>query len=374
MMTQKIGILTFSYSSNPGSVLQAYALQEVVSKHFSCDAHIINYHKEEAGKPIIGKTVFCPPFRNWTPKNIFKWIARIIEYPSRMKPYKKFFNTYYNGYPSKRVYRKDLIDLEPQYDKFIVGSDQVWNFNSCNVDETFFLDFVNDSNKKISYAASMGGYEIPSNKRDELKQLINKFKNISVREDFSVKTILDLTGKKADLVLDPSMLLESSHYLNISKKPKEKKYVLLYLRESSLELETIAKEYAQKNNLSLVKILKHKKFSKKGILGKTISPREWLGYMSNAEYVFTNSFHGICFSIIFCRQFYVYLLKQVSTQTNPRMQSILSMFELEDRMIQHKIENGLDIDYSKINMIKNNMREKSFNYLRNSLEGDACLC
>ncbi len=369
-MKQKIGLLTFSYSSNPGSVLQAYALQQTLCQKMSCDVHIINYQKQQAGKPIIGKTVFMMPLRNWTPKNIVKWTLRIIEHPIRMRPYKKFFKQFYNGYPAKRCLRKELPSLEEKYDKFIVGSDQVWNFGSWNVDETYFLDFVKDNSKKISYAASLGNTEIPEAKRDVAQKLISEFSAISVRESASVDTITNLTGKHATLVLDPSLLLDKEHYIKLATIPKQKKYVLLYLREDSPELEASAKKFADGLGLGFVKILKHWKCSANGRPSKGLSPQQWLGYISEADYVITNSFHGICFSIIFEKEFYVDLLKKVSTLTNPRMVCVLELFGLQNRNFK-AIENPncLErIDYKTVNAVKQDMKEKSLAYLENSLK------
>jgi len=367
MSGKKVGILTFSYSSNPGSVLQAYALQKTLSERFDCDAHIINYHKLEAGKPIIGETVFCKPLRSWTPKNVIKWTLRILEYPFRMKTYKKFYKKYYKGYPTKRITRENLKDLNEQYDKFVVGSDQVWNFGSCNVDETYFLDFVSDNSKKISYAASLGSSTIPAEKLDVFKNLVSEFSHIAVREPSSVDIIRELTQKEAKLVLDPSLLLEKEQYLEMAVAPKQKDYVLLYLREDSAELEKVAKRFAKAKNLEFIKIHRHRKSLKNGIPGEAVSPNEWLGYMSNAKYVFTNSFHGICFSLIFEREFYVDLLKKISVKTNTRMQALLSMFGLDARLVDENLENLDKIDYSKVNAIKKEMQQFSFDYLNEAI-------
>ena len=368
MNNKKVGILTFSYSSNPGSVLQAYALQRVLSDQLMCDAHIINYHKEEAGKPKLGKNVFYGPLRNWTPKNIVKWIARIMEYPSRMRPYKRFFKKYYDGYPTKRCLREELGSLESIYDKFVVGSDQVWNFNSGNVDETFLLDFVKDDSKKVSYAASFGNSEIPADKREVASELLSKFHSISVRESSGIDIVLELTKRSATLVLDPSLLLEKEQYLSMSKPPKQKNYVLLYLREECKELEAVARSFADSKGLEFVKILKHRKCLKNGTPGGAISPHEWLGYMSNSSYVFTNSFHGICFSIIFERQFFVDLLRANRSETNPRMQSVLALFGLDTRLISGNPNEIENIDYEMVNLRKAEMQKESLEYLRRSIE------
>jgi len=367
---KKVGILTFSYSSNPGSVLQAFSLQQNISKMDSVEAQIINYQKTKAGKPVIGKTVFEPPCSKWKLKQVIEWTARIIAHPIRMHKYEKFFNKYYKGYPQRPITRDELIDIEKNYDCFVVGSDQVWNYGSYNVDDTHFLDFVKDDKKKISYAASFGRNGVPENKIEDAKRFISDFSYISVREKCGVDIVSELTGKNAELVLDPSLLTDKREYREFEKIPFAKKYVFLYLREDSKELTKYADKLAKLKGLKVIKVVKHWMYGLNGRPIYAVGPQEWLGYMDNASYVITNSFHGICFSVIFEKEFFVGLLKNVSVETNPRISEILELFEIKDRYIDENYDftEIKPLDYCRINENKELMKKQSLDYLYNAVK------
>ena len=372
-MSKKIGILTFSFSTNPGSVLQAYALQETIADMGDYAPHIINYQKTAAGKPVMGKTVFCGPLGQWTPKKVFLWIKYLVAYPLRVGKYTKFFNKYYRNYPDERCFRDQLPALESQYDKFVVGSDQVWNFGSYSVDDTYFLDFVKDDFKKISYAASFGSAGVPEGMEEKAAQYISAFSSIAVRESHGVDVVKELTDRDATQVLDPSLLLDGERYESMAIPPKCKgRYVMLYLREESSRLEAYAHKLADQYGIKVVKVLKHWKCNRKGKPVHALSPQEWLGYMGGAQFVVTNSFHGICFSMIFEKQFFVDFLKSVSVATNPRMQSVMRLFGLENRDIDTNADVSVlePIDYEMVNAIRAEQKALSLKYLKNALEKD----
>ncbi len=369
---KKVGILTFSYSSNPGSVLQAYALQNTISSISGFDASIINYTKTRAGKPVFGKTVFFGPVKSWSISKIIKWIICIMAYPLRMRKYEKFFKKNYNHYSSDMYTREDLPDVEKKYDIFVVGSDQVWNFGSPQVDTTHFFDFVKDGSKKISYAASFGQVGVPEEKREIVKELISDFSAISVREPDGVNIVSELTGRQATWVLDPSLLLDKQQYHKLAKKPKQKGYVFLYLREDSPRLMEFSEKLAESQGLTVIKVLNHW-LCKDGKPLIALGPNEWLGYMENADYIVTNSFHGICFSVIFERQLFVDRLKGAASSTNPRIEGMLKQFELTNRSIDSfESINSLEaIDYNLVNAIKSRRKEESLHFLKEALERSA---
>ena len=350
--------------------MQAYVLQQTISGFDGYNATIINYQKTHAGKPIIGKTVFCKPLKSWTPKRILSWTTRILAHPIRMRKYEKFFKKFYFNYSSTPLQKCDLENIQHNYDVFVVGSDQVWNMRSPNVDTTHFLDFVNESKKKVSYAASLGSAKIPEVFHSTLKDLISDFSAISVRERESVKTVFDLTGKEAKWVLDPSLLWNKEQYECLVGNKKNYKYVFLYLRESSPKLEKFAHNLAKAHGLKVVKVSRHWKCNKKGKERFAVGPHEWLAYMKNAEYIVTNSFHGICFSITFEKEFFVDLLKGGASHTNTRMESLLEQFNLKTRGIDSvtDLSDIKKIDYAEVAKIKEERKQYSLNYLKEALD------
>lgn len=367
---KKIGILTLSYSSNGGSVMQAFALQKTISS-LGYDASIINYTKTHYGKPVIGKNVFTKPIKNWTPKNILNWSARILMHPTKMKKYERFFREYYNGFSQHPYQRSELNLLNDVYDKFVVGSDQVWNYGSPQVDDTYFLDFVTDSSKKIAYAPSFGQKNIPEEKRENASKFISDFYSISVREPNGLDIVSELTSRKATWVLDPSLLLDKQEYHKLSAPPKKSGYVYLYLKQESKRLEEFANKLASAKGLTVIKMLNHWLCGKNGKPKSAVGPHEWLGYIENADYVITNSFHGICFSIIFEKNFYVNFLKQTTTSTNSRLEGMLQQFNLSKRSIDEVEDiNSLEsIDYTSVNKFRARRKEESLSYLKKALEG-----
>ncbi len=369
---KKVGILTFSYSSNGGSVMQALALQRTISSIEGYEASIINYTKTHYCKPIIGRDVFCKPLRSWTPKNVIHWIARIVAHPLKMRKFEKFFSKYYNNFSNRSYSREDLVALNDLYDSFVVGSDQVWNFGSPQVDETYFLDFVKDDAKKIAYAASFGQKNVPEENREKVSKLISDFSSISVREPRGIDIVSELTSKKATWVLDPSLLLSKEEYHKMSVAPKRKGYVYLYLRQGSKRLEDFSEKLAQAKGLTVIKVSNSWLCGKNGKPQSPIGPHEWLGYIENAAYVVTNSFHGICFSIIFEKEFYVDFLEKTTSATNSRLEGMLQQFDLQKRCIDdvENINALTQIDYTHVNEFKRIRLAESLSYLKNALEGN----
>ena len=136
--------------------MQAFALQKTISSINGYEATVIHYTKTNYGKPVLGKNVFTKSIKEWTPQNVLKWSIQTIAYSLKMRKYEQFFKKHYHGFSNRPYSRDALPALNDLYDKFVVGSDQVWNYGSPQVDDTYFLDFVKDSSKKIAYAASFG--------------------------------------------------------------------------------------------------------------------------------------------------------------------------------------------------------------------------
>ncbi len=369
---KKIGILTFSYSSNCGSILQAYALQKKIFSIDGCEADIIHYSKTSYGKPVWGRDVFTRNIKDWKPKNIVNWTTQILAHPLKMKKAEAFFKKYYHGFLKRPFTREELPSLDEKYDAFVVGSDQVWNCGSPQVDDTYFLDFVKDSSKKISYAASFGRTDVQEDQKENARRLISQFSSISVREPNGVDIVYDLTEKKATWVLDPSLLLQKEDYRKIEAPVKKKGYVLLYLRHASKEMEEFAAKLAQAKGLKVIKIMKHWVCKGGRRTLKTVGPREWLGYIDGADYVVTNSFHGLCFSIVYEKEFFADFLPEAVANTNSRMIGLLQQFELSHRQMNKDADfDALEtIDYSLVNIIKKRRQEESLNYLKNAIKGN----
>lgn len=318
----KVGILTFHNSpNNAGAVLQAWALQHTIEK-LGHDASIIDYHR------LKGDLV--PWWSLKTLRGLFYTFKRFPFEMIRLWKCRRFrclnlnlVGTQYGG----RVSYKDS-------DAFIVGSDQVFNPTNNELNPDFLLDFVPSGKNRISYGASFGTDKFPEEYVQKLKDLLPRFKALSVREATGLETVKRITGLDAQVVLDPTLLLDDNEYRHLFVKelkhiPKDP-YVFLYVIGSHSDARRIAEEKANETGVKNIIIMTNQraewhcpqvgKFRRIHIY----TPADFLAYISNASYVVTNSFHGTAFSVIFNRRFTV--LKN-GTSGDDRMTTLLAAAE-----------------------------------------------
>lgn len=358
----KIGILTFQQAINYGAVLQLYALQKIIQK-LGADPEVINYISPKL------KNDYKIIRRNDGLRNLLASIFCAKAFCERKRRFKVFEKKYLN-LTNELYSKRDLSRICNKYDYLITGSDQVWNYTITNTDFTYMLDFVEDSNKKISYAASFGVAQIPDKLKIWYKNLLQDFKAISVREKQGKAIIKSLCNKEVSVVLDPTFLLTKEDWKKLNTcDTKNKKYILVYcLRRSDL-LNEFAEKLKIKTGFKIIVLNPRTKKIYSQSSAYSAGPEEFIGLFMNAEYVLTNSFHGTAFSINFNKNFLVDLDINSTVSTNSRLLNILSLLGLEDRIIDNiDIEKMYqDIDYSKVNTILDEERRKSINYLKMSL-------
>lgn len=357
----KIGILTFHRAINFGAVLQAYALQNSIEKYdvmcevidYRC-SFIENYYKPYSLKNLP------------TLKRFIATIVKNGKFINNRENFEKFIN---NSLKTSKIYytKEELEKDKNKYNSYIVGSDQIWNYQTAEFDNTYFLNFESDNFKKNSYAASFGIKDIPKNLKDEYKKRLENFKNISVREKEGQEIVSNILGKEVPIVLDPTLLLNSDEWSRLAISPIEKeKYILVYLIAETKEILDIARKLSKENNLKIIyindKFYKRKKMENR----RKVDIYEWVTLFKNASFIVTNSFHGLCFSINFEKEFYMQLLPEPA-KVNSRLENILKKFELEDREIRtiKELYKVKKIDYSVVNKILEQERKCSHKYLSN---------
>ena len=127
---------------------------------------------------------------------------------------------------------------------------------------------------------------------------------IGVREKSAKKTLEELGAQDVKLNVDPTLLVKEEVWHKLAKNIDKKiKYILVYTLEINDELIKIVKNVSEKKNLQVICLDLKNRYGKRGMTRYTADPREFLGYVKNAEYVITNSFHGTVFSIIFEKRF-----------------------------------------------------------------------
>ena len=280
------------------------------------------------------------------------------------------FGKRYLNWNDTKFYKNNVALVNDIYNVFITGSDQVFNPYGSNYDKNYFLDFVKDKNKCFSYAASFGlSYKNLTDKEKLfIKQNLKNFKILSLREKQGVDIVNKLSDVKTEVHIDPTLILNKQDWLKISKIPKEDKFILVYLMNGEKRTIEFARKLSKKEKLKL-KIVTTS--LKNYILEKNtcvVSPQEWLGYMLKAKYIVTNSFHGLCFSINFNKQFFVDFLPQ-NFSVNSRLENLLDLTSLRERLVDNiKTDYDKTINWNNVNKIIEKERQKSINYLKKIIE------
>lgn len=371
----KLGIITFHSAHNYGSVLQAYALQKAIKRRVNYKCETINFIPPNQDEMYA---VYC---KNDSLKNVLKNTVAFFNKKMLEDRQVKFDNFINNRLDlSNKIYksREELKNNVDDYDVLVCGSDQIWNISALDFDDSYFLTFSNNS-KKISYAPSMGGGNPFNN--DEVKNKISgylqSFTALSVREERGKSVLNQIIDKDVEIVLDPTLLLGSEEWDEIcSDRVIDGDYIFFYSIDYNDDVIKVVEKISKKLNLPVVVLYSTRKTYKAVIHGfkvsKYQSPTDFLSLIKHSKLVLSNSFHGNVFAIIYRKPFYVVRgTYNGEINTDDRMTTLLNHFNLQDRQINinnvNEIDNYLIVDYNKSENLINNWREKSINYLSNSI-------
>lgn len=355
----KVGIITFHNAINYGALLQTYALQQSIS-NMGYGSTVIDYsncHIDKIRKKPCWKE-YHNPFNYYNDKSIYE-IENIKE-----RKLREFLNTRINT--TEKANKDNISKISDDLDVVFTGSDQVWNDSITDFDDTYYLDFV-PAKKRCSYAASIGKEVIPAENIPRMQGLLSNYRAISVREETAKKALESQLGISATRVLDPTLLLSEREYKEIAEKPKGKKYVLLYMLLYSESLIHSAKKMAKEKGVPIFCINSSGKRIKGVIDCSDAGVEEWLGLFLNADFIFTNSFHGTAFSINFNKQFNVEL-PPAKIQASSRVKDILKVFALDNQMIENGETKSNFINYELVNEILKSERKKSKKFLVDAIE------
>lgn len=311
-----IGILTFHYAHNYGAMLQTYALRTYLIQQ-GYDVHIINYRSQYVASPykehysalqLVGRRGFVLPW-HWidTVKKLSRAHLYQAKWMDRIQKFSQFERDYLLDSGCTPIAKEEIERLN--YDAFIFGSDQIWNTSIIGKGETVYWGrFQVEQKKKIVYGASVLRKVLTPLEQHNVKQCLDTFDAVSVRERSLSEQIEKITGRRIPVVVDPTMLLLREDYERLvdSAGTNEQPYTLLYMMWESKE----AIKAAKKIGLPL-KIVgcRGNELVRDMLPGKILDagPIEFLNLVSHASYVLTNSFHGTIFSILFQRPFCVIL-------------------------------------------------------------------
>lgn len=357
-----IGIMTIFRTGNYGATLQAYATWKAINENNLGEAEIINYCCDGIkGKIDIKFLRKVGAFRT-----IVACIEKLYYYP-RMKKTLAFVDSFVKG----PILKKDeLSSLNEKYDLFLSGSDQIWNPDIQLGDHSYLLDFVSDNYKKRSYASSFGVASLQQPFFDQWAALLNSYERISVRETSGAELVKKLINKEVPVVLDPTMLLTPRQWEDILPKAKHKdKYVFVYQMAHSGLLAKYAKEVGAFAKSKILYIPFPIGGACKCKISLSMSSLDWLRAIHDSEFVITDSFHGIVFSIIFRRQFYYIITSETVKKRLSRLSTLLTTLGLEDRIVETASDFHPEtmIDYDLVHDKLNAERDRSLNILKELL-------
>ncbi len=358
MQRADVGIITFHCSDNYGAMLQAYGLKNYLRIR-GIKAEIIRYEP------------FFMVGRNWLiPYAPVGSIAGVLRYAcwgmkSHMKMSKDLLRLRRNMQSFRETYlidkRSKRLRFAPQmktlsYKYYIIGSDQIWNPDiTFGLRRVYFGDFRNKRKEKvIAYAASLGGRSLSVEYDEKFTELLNHVDAISVREKEALSYVERHCIGKASAVLDPVFLLTKEDWKKLEISPDLPHYIVVYRAEENPEMSAYLKTFSREKNLPVIelKVTCEKKESD-FIVDAVAGPAQFLGYLHKADYVITNSFHAVAFSIIFEKRFMAFS----HTSRNERLNNILKICGLTERIYHRENPPKMDEDIAW-EKVKNNLKEE----------------
>ena len=344
--------ITYDHTTNYGSCLQAYALQQVI-RQIEIGGTLCNYQ-------------LIP-------------IQRCEGYPLKSSIVAKFRRHYhgsrFRGFDQQnmrfaRIHRLDEISLlNREADAFVCGSDVIWNRDVNRNMEQFYLTFA--QKYSFSYAASFGKAVLSEADKKELPRLLGHLKAISVREQSAKEIIEENTGLNSEVVLDPVLLLRADEWNRVAEAPRIRKpYIFIYATHlNDTYRGFVSRLRQQTGNRVIAATWGAENALKQGIL-QVQTPQRWLQLLRDAEYVITNSFHATAFSVIYHKKFYTVVHGAKDGGVNVRMCDFLNGLGLQDRL-HNSIPDMIDLgkpDYTLVDQRLTDQREKSLSWLRQNLE------
>ena len=376
---KRIGIHTIIDYVNYGNRLQNFATQEIL-KSLGYEAEsIINYPTKPIEKGLAFTVKRIVNALKLSPVTLFQkaWekIADRNKKPlyeacqrAKAKSFKAFSDTYI--VESDFTLRLNNIpdNLNIRYDYVVVGSDQIWNPNIRYGSSLDFLSYV-AKEKRIALAPSFGVSVIPDEFKERYSDYLKDMAFLSVREEKGAELIQTLCGRKAEVLVDPTLVLKSEDWLKLAtpaKNKPNKKYLLTYfIGAVSNKRLAVLKQMASKNQLELVMMNSLHDTDR-----YAADPAEFLDYIRSAALVCTDSFHCIIFSMHFQSPFVVFDREGKSAPMSSRIDTLLGKFHFENRK-QHLLEKNnkyFEIDFKHVPDIMELERKKVFDYLEKAFE------
>lgn len=369
------GLLTYFDYYNYGSMLQGYATQQVLQSLIGQDniCELIDYH-------------YISPIDKSKWKRIVLRFSHLVDYLSRFREIKikrqfsnrmKMRNVHFDEFKknftrvSQYAYhnKRELSDNIPDYDVYVIGSDQTWSPKvSGGYEQTsMLLDYVDKSKIKCSYAPSLGTTKISDKDAEILRNSLNDFSILSCREEKGVEILRSILNRDVEKVLDPTLLLTGSEWRRIATYPplQPQSYILCYFLGDQEYYREFAKRLSEQTGLPLYFIpVSWKDCNESNNLIFDAGPREFIGWIDNAYAILTDSFHGVAFSTNLNKDFYSFVKHKggISSGDNSRLYDFLKLYNLDSRLIENYSDGYINfesVNYKHINELLDEHRMSS---------------
>ena len=350
----KIALLNLPYDNNYGGNLQRYALVKVLQKMGHEVIHLnlrFDFTLPWYKRPIYYAKILAK-------KILLKHDIKIFDTPQKKYEQKcSITDSFYQQYVPHTAFITNGKSLSKyvDYDAFIVGSDQVWRKKVANkyLSYMFFAHLQNINKPKIACAISFGtdANEMTDDEISYYGNLYQKFTAVSAREKSGL-SLLDKLGwntPKAVHLLDPTFMLAKADYqkiINSSKTKTSKGNLFCYILDITQEKEDIIKQISLEKKLTPFYVS----------LNDNVSIPQWLRSFDDADFIITDSFHGLVFSIIFNKPF---KLIRNDFRGNARFDSIIETFSLKENR---------EISWNEVNHLITNKQKDFFNFIEQSLK------
>lgn len=377
---KKIGISTLSTGYNYGSMLQATAVKQIVEQ-LGYQGEIIRIRGSVVhGRDIrLGKMIKIAMRLALRPKDIMKTVqsyrgntADVMSMQS-MDLFDRYQHDYLLSCSCSYHALKGMAKSD-QYVAFICGSDQIWSSTNYYVDPVYYLRFV-PREKRIALAPSLGHDYIASYNRHRMKKYIGEISYCSVREQSGVSLIRELTGIEPTVLLDPTLVLHRSEWLELlalqsSCSAEKQDYLLAYfLNEPTERAKQMLRALKQQLNCDIVALPYQRKESDWFDRAESAGPKEFVQFVSQARFICTDSFHGTAFALKFEIPFFVFERDyQTAIPQSTRIASLLALTGHEDRFDCAQMPTRLEMDFNNSNCVLEQERERTYAFLTQALE------
>lgn len=386
---KKIGIVTMVGYDNYGNLLQNYAVKKLLEDMGYHAVTLNNQLKQDKSEKSIKINVWsklkpkylrkylkvkanqrigCKNDSDYTLLSMIRLFKNRMEFQKckekRLEKFKAFRKTYI-PYESKPIY--DERFSEGDYVAFVCGSDVVWHPTYHYNKEYDFLCFAQQY-KRIALAPSFGVSDIPVERKEAYKVWLNGIKYLSIREDTGASIINDLVNRKAEVLPDPTLAIDVEHWRSISKRPDvipNKSYVLCYFLGSiTSEYSNWIKECANLGEMEIICV-----FDTNFLQYYASDPCEFLWLIDHSSAVFTDSFHGVVFSMLYHTPFVAFRRVEEGLSIFSRIESLLNCMNMGNREFgKVRIEQFDKMDFSCTDEKIAKMKKKESSFLKNAID------